>query len=255
MYHNDMPQASFSETSKKVIRIHRSMAEALGRKRTPADVAMGLLAIGHGRRKVVAWVTSRVADFDGQIVWHDGTPFVLGENEIEEAFNLDDDNELDDEMATRRDRESMRWLSGLMKFLEKEPKQRPQEKVKKRLLLLTIALMNEVTWGKVRWPKILDNRTLGFTYRKRILEGGIEEAYIKIPAPNSAWRSVPCRRCVVGHSPAEQKRSEERLRKFEERSRQFIDETLAWIDGLSEEEKDELFFPPRLRTEDKYPTL
>lgn len=87
-------------------------------------LAMATSALGLSRREVPNWMADVIFGFEGQILWPDGTAFVVGDEEIDLAFNDD---------------RSFRWLSDFLRFAAEPPKQKPQERLIARLRLIDLS--------------------------------------------------------------------------------------------------------------------
>lgn len=163
---------------RKVIRIPANIDELLDRDQTLTDIAYMLLPTEVSRRGILEWISDRVDHFDGHILYADGSRFRTYPGEIDDAFG---------------DEPSMRWISDLYRFLYERPKQKPQGKVRRRLLFLIIGFINEhcfigvrIKGGPVRdWP--------GFGFETVETNNTIEAHAIPRPA-DWAWQAVPCLR-------------------------------------------------------------
>jgi len=87
-------------------------------------LATATRALGISRREIPNWIADTIWGFRGRIVWPDGKPFEVGDEDIDAAFNDDG---------------SFRWLSGFMYFDSTDPKQNPQRRILTRLRLIDLA--------------------------------------------------------------------------------------------------------------------
>jgi len=87
-------------------------------------LAMATSALGRSRREVPNWMADTIFGFEGQMLWPDGTAFIVADDAIDLAFNDDG---------------SFRWLSDFLRFAAAPPKQRPQERLITRLRLIDLA--------------------------------------------------------------------------------------------------------------------
>lgn len=87
-------------------------------------LATATRSLGMSRREIPNWIADTIYGFRGRIVWPDGKPFEVGDEDIDAAFNDDG---------------SFRWLSGFMYFDEIDPKQCPQRRILARLRLIDLA--------------------------------------------------------------------------------------------------------------------
>lgn len=76
------------------------------------------------RRKIPDWIADTIYGCKGKIVWSDGTPFIIGDTEIDDAFSNDG---------------SFRWLSDFIGFADHPPVQAPQRRLLARLRLIYLA--------------------------------------------------------------------------------------------------------------------
>ena len=89
------------------------------------------------RRQVPDWIADQLFAENVDFIRKDGTPFEISDTAIDEAFNDDG---------------TFRWLSYLVAFAERPPRQAPQSRLAPRLILLSLAF-------GVAYPEIAE----GFT--------------------------------------------------------------------------------------------
>ncbi len=87
-------------------------------------LAMACQALGLSRRELPNWMADVIYGFRGKIVWPGGKPFDIEDEDIDGAFNDDG---------------SFRWVSGFIAFSVKEPRQKPQGRMLRRLRLIDLA--------------------------------------------------------------------------------------------------------------------
>lgn len=87
-------------------------------------LAIATRALDYTRREIPNLMADIIFGFDGKILWSDGRVFIVADDAIDLAFNDDG---------------SFRWLSDFLRFAAEPPKQRPQERVIKRLRLIDLA--------------------------------------------------------------------------------------------------------------------
>ncbi|HML91237.1 hypothetical protein [Methyloceanibacter sp.] len=85
-------------------------------------LAIATAALGLPRRAITDWLADVIYNYEGRILWPNGTEHGLPE--IEEVFGDDG---------------SYRWLGYFMKFAEEPPRQRPQARVVERLRVIDLA--------------------------------------------------------------------------------------------------------------------
>ena len=88
-------------------------------------LAMATKALELPRREIPNWIADVIYAYEGSIVWPNGDRFVVGDEDIDAAFNDDG---------------SFRWLSDFLRFAEAPPRQAPQLRVLARLRLIDLAL-------------------------------------------------------------------------------------------------------------------
>lgn len=98
--------------------------EELSRRSHFQRLATATRALGISRREIPNWLADTIYGFRGRITWPDGRTFEVDDEDIDAAFNDDG---------------SFRWLSGFMYFAEFDPRQRPQERILRRLRLIDLA--------------------------------------------------------------------------------------------------------------------
>lgn len=161
---------------RKVIRLPADIDRVLERDSTLSDIAYDMLIQSVPRRKLIDWISERVDHFKGDIVYADGRTFRTYPGEIDDAFG---------------DEPSMRWFTDLNRFLYERPRQRPQRRVKQRLLLLIIALTNERCFGPAGFRKEPSRDMAGFGYALQESPEAIEAK--PVPRPEEwGWQSLPC---------------------------------------------------------------
>lgn len=84
-------------------------------------LAIATAALEFSRRKLIDEISDVLYDFEGKLVWPDGTSFELPD--IDDAFGADG---------------SFRWLSDFIRFAEHPPHQVPQRRVIMRLRLIDL---------------------------------------------------------------------------------------------------------------------
>lgn len=82
------------------------------------------------RRRLVDWIATVVANYEGRIVWATGVDFEFGEMAIYEAFAVEEDP-------------SQRWVGDFYKFAVRPPKQVTQGRVIDRLRYIDLAFRIE----------------------------------------------------------------------------------------------------------------
>lgn len=87
-------------------------------------LAIATRALGLSRREIPNWMADAIYDYRGLITWPGGKAFVVGDDDIDAVFNDDG---------------SFRWLSDFINFAEREPGQKPQQRVIERLRLIDLA--------------------------------------------------------------------------------------------------------------------
>jgi len=95
----------------------------LERKSHFRRLGIATAALNVSRRELPNLFTDTIYGCRRPIVWGSGAPFCLADEAIDDAFNND---------------ESFRWLSDFMRFVEVEPKQRPQRRVLARLRIIDL---------------------------------------------------------------------------------------------------------------------
>lgn len=88
-------------------------------------LAIATKALELPRREIPNWIADVIYSYEGSIVWPNGDKFVVGDEDIDAAFNDDG---------------SFRWLSDFLRFAETPPRQAPQLRVLSRLRLIDLAL-------------------------------------------------------------------------------------------------------------------
>lgn len=92
------------------------------------DLSADMQRLDLSRRQVADWMADRIFAFEGNILNEDGSPFEVGDEAIDEAFNNDG---------------SFRWLSDFLRATKERPRQRAQRRIHQRLKLIYIALCIE----------------------------------------------------------------------------------------------------------------
>ncbi len=87
-------------------------------------LAIATRALDLSRRQIPNWIADVVFGFEGLVLWPDGKPFEVDDEDIDAAFNDDG---------------SFRWLSDFLAFAEREPAQAPQSRILLRLRLIDLA--------------------------------------------------------------------------------------------------------------------
>lgn len=87
-------------------------------------LAIATKALGLSRRKVPDWIADEIFTYEGMILEVDGRDFLVGDNDIDAAFNDDG---------------SFRWLSDFLDFANRTSQQAPQHRVLARLRLIDLA--------------------------------------------------------------------------------------------------------------------
>lgn len=85
-------------------------------------LGMALGELGLSRRKLMDWIADSFCRFDGMLIWPNGRPFILPD--VDDVFT-DMDN---------------RWMSDLLRFASRAPRQSAQRRTWPRLRLLVLAL-------------------------------------------------------------------------------------------------------------------
>lgn len=98
--------------------------DELSRRSHFQRLATATRALGISRREIPNWIADTIYGFRGRITWPGGKPFDIDDEDIDEAFNDDG---------------SFRWLSTFMYFAEYDPRQKPQQRILKRLRLIDLA--------------------------------------------------------------------------------------------------------------------
>lgn len=88
-------------------------------------LAIATRALDLPRREIPNWIADVIYAYEGSIVWPNGDRFVVGDEDIDAAFNDDG---------------SFRWLSDFLRFAQTPPRQAPQWRVLARLRLIDLAL-------------------------------------------------------------------------------------------------------------------
>jgi len=167
---------------RKIVRLPENIDEILDSPQTLKALAYSFYHYEVSRRQVPEWICERVDHFDGEILFADGTRYVTYAGEVDDAF--DDDP-------------SMHWISDLYRYLDRLPKQKPHERVRRRMLLLIMALMIEhcfirnIRWREAWgwWP--------GLSFE--VLENDdVMEARLIFPPVELAEHTMTCfRRCPL----------------------------------------------------------
>jgi len=84
-------------------------------------LAIATAALPVSRRQLPNLIADTLYNFNGKIVWPNGTPYVLPD--IDAAFGDDG---------------SFRWVSDFIRFAEEPPRQHPQRRVIERLRLIDL---------------------------------------------------------------------------------------------------------------------
>ncbi len=84
-------------------------------------LAIATAAMEVSRRELPNVIADKVYEFEGRIVWPDGTPYELPD--IDDAFGRDG---------------SFRWISDFVCFAEEPPRQHPQHRIIERLRLIDL---------------------------------------------------------------------------------------------------------------------
>ncbi len=87
-------------------------------------LGMATKALEIPRRQIPDWIADEIFSFEGRILRSDGRLFLVGDEDIDAAFNNDG---------------SFRWLSDFIGFATHSPLQAPQLRVLKRLRLIDLA--------------------------------------------------------------------------------------------------------------------
>ena len=96
-----------------------------GYYRLACSAAKIVRCLGCSRREFADWIAETIFNYEGQVYWPDGRPFVVKDTLIDDAFNDDG---------------SFRWMSELLRLTEVMPKQRPQRRIIPRLRAIDLAL-------------------------------------------------------------------------------------------------------------------
>ena len=88
-------------------------------------MAIATRALDLPRREIPNWMADVIFGHQGPILWQDGRVFKISDTAIDDAFGNDD---------------SFRWLSSFVQFsFDNPPRQKPQNRIYKRLRLLDLA--------------------------------------------------------------------------------------------------------------------
>lgn len=118
----DLPSFIFANDDEPGCRIIVPTDDALAAPVLVQRLGLALNGLGLSRRKVSDWIADSFCRFDGAIFWPNGRPFILPD--VDDVFT-DADN---------------RWVSDLMRFAARPPRQSAQRRTLPRLRLLVLAL-------------------------------------------------------------------------------------------------------------------
>lgn len=102
----------------------------LGRQSHVQRLAIAIVEKNIPRRRLVPWIETVIAKYEGRIVWATGVEFRFGEFDIYEAFAVKEDP-------------SQRWVGDFYKFSVQPPKQVAQSRVVDRFRYIDLAVRIE----------------------------------------------------------------------------------------------------------------